>query len=119
IDLQVAVPRTPLEALAGEAGGEPSEQVRARVLDAHRLQLDRQGRLNAALRPAQLRRWAPLAPGARGALERWAERQGLSARAFHRDWRVARTLADLDGGGAIGERDVMEALGYRLAERAA
>jgi magnesium chelatase family protein len=119
VDLQVAVPRTPLEALSREAGGEPSSAVRARVVAARDLQLERQGRLNAALRPAQLRRWAPLPPAARTALERWAARQGLTARGFHRAWRVARTLADLDGGGAIGERDVLEALGYRHVEHAA
>jgi magnesium chelatase family protein len=119
IDLQVTVPRTPLGALGREGGGEPSAAVRSRVLEARRIQDERQGRLNAALRPAQLRRWAPLAPPARAALERWAGQRGLSARGFHRAWRVARTLADLDGGGPIQERDVMEALGYRLVERAA
>jgi magnesium chelatase family protein len=119
IDLQATVPRTPLEALSRDAGGEPSAAVRARVLAARRVQCDRQGCVNAALRPAQLRRWASLAPPARGALERWAAERGLSARGFHRAWRVARTLADLDGAEAIGERDVMEALGYRLVERAA
>ncbi|HEY4026613.1 MAG TPA: YifB family Mg chelatase-like AAA ATPase [Candidatus Dormibacteraeota bacterium] len=119
IDLQVTVSRVPLEALGREAAGEPSSVVRARVLEARRRQLERQGRLNSALRPALLRRWAPLAPAARSALERWAEQCGLSARGFHRAWRVARTLADLDAGEAIQERDVMEALGYRLVERAA
>jgi magnesium chelatase family protein len=119
IDLQVAVPRTPLEALSRDAGGEPTSAVRARVLAARGRQLERQGRLNAALRPAQLRRWAPLAPAARTALERWASRQGLTARGFHRAWRVARTLADLEGASAIGERDVLEALGYRHVEHAA
>ena len=119
IDLQVLVPRTPLEALGRDAGGEPSSAVRARVLAARDRQQERQGRLNAALRPPQLRRWAPLGPAARTALERWATRQGLTARGFHRAWRVARTLADLDGGEAIGERDVLEALGYRHVELAA
>ncbi len=119
IDLQVTVARTPLETLGREAGGEPSSAVRARVLEARHVQMDRQGRLNAALRPAHLRRCAALAPAARSALERWAGRQGLSARGYHRAWRVARTLADLDGGGAVEERHIMESLGYRLVERAA
>jgi magnesium chelatase family protein len=119
IDLQVTLPRTPLEALGRDAGGEPSAAVRARVLAARRVQRERQGCLNSALRPAQLRRWAPLDRKARVALERWASERGLSARGFHRAWRVARTLADLDAGAPIRERDVMEALGYRLVERAA
>ena len=119
VDLQVVVPRTPLEALSHDACSEPSAAVRARALVARERQLQRQGRLNASLRPAQLRRWAPLEPAARSTLERWAGRQGLTARGFHRAWRVARTLADLDGGGAVRERDVMEALGYRLVVHAA
>jgi len=119
LDLQVTVPRTPLEALGRDADGEPSAAVRARVLEARRAQRERQGCLNASLRPAQLRRWAPLAPPARSALERWATQRGLTARGFHRAWRVARTLADLEGEGIVRERDVMEALGYRLVDRAA
>jgi magnesium chelatase family protein len=119
IDLQVQVPRTPLEALGQEPAGEPSSTVRGRVVAARRLQRDRQGGLNAELKAPQLRCWAPLRPLARRALERWATQAGLSARAFHRAWRVARTLADLEGGGPVEEHHVMEALGYRLAERAA
>jgi magnesium chelatase family protein len=119
IDLQVNVPRTPLEALGGEPSGESSSAVRERVLAARRLQIERQGRLNASLRAPHLRCWAPLHPSARSALERWATRAGLSARAFHRAWRVARTLADLGGSPELEERHVMEALGYRLVEHAA
>jgi magnesium chelatase family protein len=93
--------------------------VRDRVLASRALQLQRQGSLNAALRPADLRRWAPLEPAARAALERWAGERGLSARGFHRAWRVARTLADLESAAAVAERHIMEALGYRLADLAA
>jgi len=119
IDLQVSLPRTPLEVLAAEADGEPSRLVRARVERARRVQLERQGGLNAGLGGADLRRWAPLRPAARSALERWAEARGLTGRGFHRAWRVARTLVDLEGGGPIGEEHVLEALGYRLLELAA
>jgi magnesium chelatase family protein len=116
IDLRVAVTRPPLEALAGEAGGEPSSAVRPRVVDARERQLARQGCLNSQLRPARLREFAPLGSGRR-LLERWAEERGLTARGFHRAWRVARTAADLDGEEAIAERHLLEALGYRLLER--
>jgi magnesium chelatase family protein len=119
LDLQVNVPRTPLEALGGEPSGESSSAVRERILAARHLQIERQGMLNASLRAPHLRCWACLRPAARGALERWATRAGLSARAFHRAWRVARTLADLEGSPELEERHVMEALGYRLVEHAA
>jgi len=119
IDLQVIVARTPMDVLGREALGESSSTVRARVVAARQLQIDRQGTLNAALRAPQLRRWAALDGTALSALRRWASQRGLSARGFHRAWRVARTLADLEGEGAVREHHVMEALGYRLVERAA
>jgi magnesium chelatase family protein len=93
--------------------------VRERVLAARGVQQQRQEALNSALRGPELRRWAPLEPAARAALERWAAERGLSARGFHRAWRVARTLADLENAAAVAERHVLEALGYRLADLAA
>jgi magnesium chelatase family protein len=93
--------------------------VRARVVAGRARQLQRQGCLNALLRPARLRQQAAMAPGPRRTLERWAEQQGLSARGFHRVWRVARTAADLDASEHIGEQHVLEALGYRLHDAAA
>jgi len=119
IDLQVVVARTPMDVLGREAVGESSAAVRARVVAARQLQVDRQGTLNAGMRAPQLRRWAPLDATALSALRRWAGQRGLSARGFHRAWRVARTIADLDTGGSVREHHVMEALGYRLVERAA
>jgi magnesium chelatase family protein len=119
VDLQVNVPRTPLEALGGEPSGESSSIVRGRILAARSLQLGRQGMLNASLRAPHLRCWAPLRPAARRGLERWATEAALTARGFHRAWRVARTLADLEAAAEVDERHVMEALGYRLAEHAA
>jgi len=119
IDLQVAVRRVPIESLAGEARGEPSDAVRGRVVAARRLQLERQGGLNAQLRPSRLRELAPLTPEAARNLARWSAQRGLTARGFHRAWRVARTAADLDGAEEIGERHVLEALGFRLHDVAA
>ena len=119
IDLKVNVRRVPPAVLASEPVGEPSAPVRERVIAARARQLDRQGCLNAMLKPARLRAQAGLQPGPRRTLERWAEQQGLSARGFHRAWRVARTAADLDGAELIAEQHVLEALGYRLHDAAA
>ena len=116
IDLRVAVTRPPLEALSAGPAGELSASVRERVIGARTLQLERQGCLNGDLRPARLREVAPLGAGRR-LLERWAEERGMSARGFHRAWRVARTAADLDREPALEERHLLEALGYRLLER--
>lgn len=119
IDLKVGVRRVPLQALASEPKGEASAPVRERVLTARSRQLDRQGCLNAQLNPARLRHMAGLGAAPRQTLERWAEQRGLTARGFHRAWRVARTSADLEGAEHIGERHILEALGYRLNDAAA
>lgn len=119
IDLQVTVRRLRLDALSAEPRGEPSATVRERVIAARTRQLSRQGCLNARLKPARLRVVAGLEPGPRRALERWAEQRGLTARGFHRAWRVARTAADLDGSTEVEEQHVLEALGYRLEDLAA
>jgi magnesium chelatase family protein len=97
IDLKVGVRRVPLEALASEPKGESYAQ----------------------LKPARLRQLAALDAASRQTLERWAEQRGLTARGFHRAWRVARTSADLDGSDQIGVRHILEALGYRLNDVAA
>jgi magnesium chelatase family protein len=119
IDLKVGVRRIKLETLASEPTGEGSAPVRERVIAARARQLTRQGCLNAQLKPARLRQLAALEPASRRTLERWAEQRGLTARGFHRAWRVARTSADLDGAEQIGERHILEALGYRLQDVAA
>jgi len=119
IDLKVGVRRVPLEALAAEPKGEPSAPVRERVLATRRRQLERQGCLNAQLKPARLRQLATLDAESRHTLERWADQRGLTARGFHRAWRVARTSADLEGAERIAERHILEALGYRLHDVAA
>ena len=119
IDLKVGVRRVPLETLAVEPKGEPSAVVRERVLAARRRQIERQGCLNAQLKPARLRQLASLDAEARQTLERWADQRGMTARGFHRAWRVARTSADLEGAERIAERHILEALGYRLHDVAA
>ena len=119
IDIQVAVRRVPLEVLAAEPCGEPSSVVRERVVLARRRQMERQSVLNAQLKPTRLRQLAPLPPESRRTLERWSARRGMTARGFHRAWRVARTAADLDGSDTIAEHHVLEALGFRLQDVAA
>lgn len=119
IDLQVGVRRVRLEALASDARGESSADVRGRVVAARARQAGRQGCLNALLRPARLRQVAPLEPQSRRTLERWAEQRGMTARGFHRAWRVARTAADLEGSERVEDRHVLEALGFRLHDVAA
>lgn len=72
--------------------------------------------VNARLTPAALERIAPLEPVLRQRLASAMETLGLSARGFHRTWRLARTLADLAGHDAIRDIDLDEALMLRRAD---
>ena len=116
IDLQIAVPRVPLVEL-GEAspGGENSSVVRARVVAARGRQLQRAGKANAQLSNREVARDCALATSDRALLERALDKLGLSARAYHRVLRVARSIADLDGAERVATAHLTEAIQYRRA----
>ena len=116
IDLAVEVPPLPLHEMdmARSARDEDSATVRARVLNARRHALMRAGRPNAEINHRELERDCALGPAERRWYEQALEKLGLSARAYHRVLRVARTIADVDGGAALLEREhLAEALQYR------
>jgi magnesium chelatase family protein len=113
-DLRVAVARPEVDELLGGEPGESTAQILPRVLKARRAALDRGGPLNALLDENGLKQFAPLTAGASHMLRRELDRGRLTARGFHRIWRVARTLADLEGeAGEIDEVFVISALGMR------
>ena len=118
-DLRVPVARPHVDDLLDHGGGEPSAAVRARVLAARRVALDRAGRLNAALHGESLDELAPLTPAARSRLRAEIERGRLTGRGYHRVRRVARTVADLagdvDGPIDLGPVEVALSLRARLA----
>ncbi|WP_267225406.1 YifB family Mg chelatase-like AAA ATPase [Dyella silvae] len=116
IDLSVEVPRVPLGELGAPRGvhDEDSATVRARVIKARHHALMRAGRPNAEISTRELERDCALGPAERRWFDAALERLGLSARAYHRTLRVARTIADLDGGTALLDRShLAEALTYR------
>lgn len=118
IDLHVEVPAVPWKQLQGEAAGTTSAQMRERVLAARERQHARQGpTLNAKLRGKDLDRLAAIDDAARAVLGQAMTELGLSARAYDKVRRVARTIADLDGADAIGLPHVAEAIQYRLLDR--
>jgi len=118
IDLHVEVPPVPIRALAGAGHGQSSEIVRAAVAAARRMQRVRQGEvLNGRLSARQLDQWASMRPAAETLLQRSVEDLGLSARAWDRLRRVARTMADLDEAEVIEESHVAEAVQFRWLDR--
>jgi len=119
IDLVVDVPVPAPEALAlGRADPARSEsaEVRARVATARECARARQGELNARLDAAGVARHCVPEPAAHALLAKAVARLGLSARAFHRVAKVARTIADLAGSDAIDVRHMAEAIGCRRAD---
>ncbi len=112
------LPALLLTARPDETGpAEDSASVRARVVRARRHQLGRQGKVNARLGNREIARHCALPDGAGPFLERAIERLGLSARAYHRILRLARTIADLDDAATIRLDDIAEAIGYRRFDR--
>jgi magnesium chelatase family protein len=125
IDLGIEVPAVAAEALAaGQCGGREeaaegsSAAVRAQVAASRHLQLARQGKPNARLAPREVEAHCIPAPAGALVLAQAMARLSLSARAYHRVLKVARTIADLDGAAAIGAPHVAEAVGYRRFDRA-
>lgn len=116
LDLCIEVQRVPLGELGTPRGpnDEDSATVRARVIKARQHGLMRAGRPNAEISTRELERDCALGQAERQWFEGALERLGFSARAYHRTLRVARTIADLDGGAALLDRShLAEALMYR------
>jgi magnesium chelatase family protein len=119
IDLQVEVPRLAAECLNSAApnDAEPSAAVRARVEQARARAKVRAGKPNAALGPAEIERHCPLEGTGRALLTQALQRLALSARAYHRILKVARTIADLADSERITPVHLSEAIGYRRLDR--
>jgi magnesium chelatase family protein len=122
IDLHVAVPSVPFGELAAGETGEASDTVRMRVMAARALQAarfaDAPGVLcNAHMGAAELRRHVRPSPEVLALLQRAIDRLGLSARAYHRLLKVARTIADLEGSDRVRAAHAAEAIQYRTLDR--
>jgi len=116
IDLHVEVPRLAFHELEG-APGERSANVRERVTRARAVQLQRAHTLNSRLDTTQLETACRLKPADRQLLHQAMQRLQLSARAYHRILKIARTIADLGEASAIETVHLGEALGYRQLDR--
>lgn len=122
IDLHLRVPAVGYADLAGGGAGESSAAVRARVEAARERQHARfagrpGARANAHMSAREVRAACVTTPEAEALLRRGALRLGLSARAYHRVLKVARTIADLAGAETLELAHVAEALQYRVLDR--
>jgi len=122
-DIFIDVPRVEYGELTGAPSGETSEVVRERVARARSVQLERlraaRMTVNSDMGPLEVRRYCQelLVPGAQPLLAGAMEQLGLSARAFHRVLKVARTIADLAGSEVIETPHLAEAIQYRRRGR--
>lgn len=123
IDIQVEIMPVEFDELSQGPVGESSADIRARVVEARRLQArrfaDEQSvHCNAQMNSRLMERYCALSPAARDIVKRAMERYGMSARAYDRILKVARTIADLAGSDEIKPNHIAEATGYRSLDRA-
>jgi magnesium chelatase family protein len=118
IDIQIEVPALREDELSTPNRGENSAQVRERVERARARQLARQGKNNTQLNPREIERFCAAGDEAAALLRQAIVKLHLSARAYHRVLRLARTIADLAGEAAVAVAHVAEAIQYRRLDRA-
>ena len=118
IDIQIEVPALREDELTGANPGESSSKVRERVEASRARQTGRQGKVNALLAPRELEKFCAPEAQATALLKQAITRLNLSARAYHRVLKVARTIADLAGEETIGAARMAEAIQYRRLDRA-
>ena len=125
IDIHGEVPRVEYEKLTDERLGKPSADIRARIEEAREMQRQRfagmmggaAGRTqllcNADMGPAEVREQCRLDDAGKSLLRAAMSQLGMSARAFHRILKLARTIADLEGAAEIKTHHLAEAIQYR------
>lgn len=117
IDLHIEVPNLPRSELRQDAARESSEKVRARVIAARELQIKRSGKPNNLLGNREIEAVCRLTEADERLLDTAIEQLGLSARAWYRILKVARTIADLSSSEKIQTSHLTEAITYRRLER--
>ncbi len=119
IDLQVEVPAVDYDDLSQQRPGETTARVRERVLAARKRQEKRlgPGRTNAQMGTKELKHFCSLKAEERALLDKAARKLNLSARAYYRLLKIARTIADLAGEEDIRAPHLLEALQYRVFDR--
>ena len=121
IDLHIEVPSVKFEQLRSEGEAEKSSAVRERVSRAREIQLKRLNGegiySNSQMKPKHLKKFCRLDSAGQDILDNAVRQLGLSARAYHRILKVARTVADLEATESIAPQHLLEAIQYRSLDR--
>lgn len=121
IDIHVEVPAVPYKDLMEETGAETSAKIRERVVNSRDIQTLRLKRskiyCNAQMSTRHVKKYCQIDNQSTGLLEAAIDKLGLSARAFNRILKIARTIADLEGSAPILSGHIAEAIQYRHLDR--
>lgn len=117
IDLQIEVPTLSHTELTQQPNGETNYEVQQRVAAAYQLQIERQGKPNNVLSTKEIDKFCKVGDEAQSLLKQAMARLNLSARAYHRILKVARSIADLANSVNIETSHVAEAIQYRRYDR--
>lgn len=122
IDIQVEILPVPFDELSSRSAGERSKQIRRRVVQAREIQAARFAgeeavHCNAQMNPRQIEAHCSLSAECTAILRSAMTKYDMSARAYDRILKVARTIADLDASTTIEPRHISEAIGYRNLDR--
>ena len=121
IDIHIEVPAIKFNEISSDVPGEPSGAIRDRVTFARSVQLERFKAdsiyANAHMKPRHIRKYCKIDADSQRLMEAAMNRLGLSARAYNRVLKVARTIADIEGSGPIATEHISEAIQYRSLDR--
>ncbi len=118
IDMHITVPTLPKKLLLqADEKTLTSAEIRQQVIAARKRQIERQGKLNSELSVKEIDQYANLSSNTRDLLAKSIEQLNLSARAYHRILRLARTIADFTESDSVETRHIAEALQMRVLDR--
>lgn len=121
IDIHIEVPAIKFNEISSDTTAEPSSSIRKRVTDARLIQQDRFKSdgiyANAQMKPRHIRKYCRIDEDCLHLMEMAMNRLGLSARAYNRVLKVARTIADLESSEKIASHHISEAIQYRSLDR--